>query len=225
MRRAIAWALVAIAVTHAASARADVDSVSADVPAPPSEKPDTTYGRLDGDVTFVAGAGLTVGPRSPRGEVELRARYLETAGLFATYEDGVVLHADAEPRRVLAGGLELRPLFLGRWLTGRELGSPRADLAIDSLAIEVGAFLAQPMGGSLGQRPGLQAGLGVELPLLPRASGPWIGLHGGVRWSDAVLGGDPVGGPADRAAFLTITIAWHQIVGTHVVDVGDRAPR
>jgi hypothetical protein len=188
-------------------------------------KPDSTYGRLDGDVALVAGAGLAVGPRSPRATAEIRVRYLETAGLFFTYEDGKALGGGSEPIRVLSGGLELRPLFMGRWLTGRESGKARLDLMVDSLAIELGGFFEQPIGGSLGQRPGFQAGLGLEIPILAAASGPWIGLHGGLRWSDGTLGGDPIVGPADRAAFLSITVAWHQIVGTHVVDVGDRSLR
>jgi hypothetical protein len=193
-------------------------------PAPPaSTKPDTTYGRIDGDIGLVVGLGVTVGPRSPRASAELRVRYLETGGLFFTYEDG--FGDGAEPVRVLAGGLELRPLFLGRWLTGRELGNPRLDLAIDSLGFELGGFLAQPQGEVFGQRPGLQAGLGLELPLLPRASGPWIGVHGGIRFSDNALGGGPTSDPADRAFYLSITLSWHQIVGAHAVDAFDQAPR
>jgi hypothetical protein len=193
--------------------------------APPSARPDTTYGRLEGDVGLVAGVGMTVGPRSPRAAAELRVRYLDTAGLFATYEDGALFGNGAEPLRVLAGGLELRPLFLGRWLTGRELGVPRLDLALDSIGIELGGFLAQPQGASFGQRPGLEVGIGLELPFLEQASGPWIGLHGGIRFSDAALGGGSTSDPADQAFFLSLTLAWHATVGAHAVDPLDRAPR
>jgi hypothetical protein len=212
--------LVAILQILAAASAAPGDPV-----APTSAKPDTTYGRIDGDVGLVAGVGVTVGPDSPRASAELRVRYLETAGLFATYEDGALFGNGAEPVRVLAGGLELRPLFLGRWLTGRELGIARLDLLLDSLGFELGGFLAQPQGASFGQRPGLQAGIGIELPFLEHASGPWIGLHGGIRFSDAALGGGPTSDPADRAFFLSMTLAWHQIVGAHAVDPLDRAPR
>jgi hypothetical protein len=59
--------------------------------------------------------------------------------------------------------------------------------------------------------------------VFPRASGPWIGLHGGVRWSAGALSGETLQGPSDREGFLAITVAWHQIFGTHVVDVRDRA--
>jgi len=165
-----------------------------------------------------------VGPRNPRGALDLRFRYLDSAGLFATYEDGKIFGNGAEPVRVLAGGIELRPLFIGRWLTGRELGNARADLLLDSLGLEVGGFFSQPVGGSFGSRPGLQVGLGLELPVLAHASGPWIGFHGGVRWADSALGGDAIKSPADRALFLSITLAWHQIFGAHIVDLRDRAP-
>jgi hypothetical protein len=195
-------------------------------PAPPaSTKPDTAYGRINGDIGLVVGLGVTVGPDSPRAAAELRARYLDTAGLFLTYEDGAPFGNGAEPVRVLAGGLELRPLFLGRWLTGHEIGNPRLDLALDSLGFELGGFFAQPKDEAFGQRPGLQAGLALELPILPRASGPWIGIHGGIRFSDNALGGGPTSDPADRAFYLSFTIAWHQILGAHVVDIFDRAPR
>jgi hypothetical protein len=192
---------------------------------PPSATRDTTYGRIDGDIGLVLGVGVTVGPDAPRGSVDLRVRYLETAGLFFDYEEGAIFGNGAEPVRVLAGGLELRPLFLGRWLTGHELGNGRLDLAIDSLGFEIGGFFAQPQYGQLGERPGLQAGVGIELPILARASGPWIGLHGGIRFSDSALSGGPTSDPADRAFFLSITLAWHQIVGAHAVDAFDVAPR
>jgi hypothetical protein len=210
------------------SALADDDEIEPPKTSPASAKPDATYGRIAGDIGLVLGAGATFGPRSPRLSADLRFRYLETAGLFFTYEDGSLVSSSgtsAEPLRVLALGFEIRPLFMARWLTGHELGAARADLMIDSLALELGGFLAQPEGGTLGDQPGLQAGLGLEIPVFPRASGPWIGLHGGVRWSEAVLGGAAITGPDDRALFGTITIEWHQLVGAHVVDLRDTAPR
>ncbi|WP_394847738.1 hypothetical protein LZC95_09780 [Pendulispora brunnea] len=183
---------------------------------------DTSYGRIEGDLSFVFGLGATFGPRAPRGAVDVRLRYLDTIGMFATYEEG--FGGAAEPRRVLATGVELRPLFIARWLQGRELDSPRLDLAIDSFGLELGAFFAHPVGDTFGSRRGLQAGLGLELPILAQANGPWIGLHGGVRWSDDALGGAPLRGPSDRAAYFTVTLAWHAIFGAHVVDMQDRRP-
>src|SRR5581483_2354266 len=71
-----------------------------------ADSTDTSYGRVQGDLTVVVGAGATVADGGPRGEAELRLRYLETAGLFASYEDGPLLGSHAEPRRVFASGLE-----------------------------------------------------------------------------------------------------------------------
>jgi len=188
----------------------------------PKEK-DASHGRFDGDLAVAGSLGMTLGPRAPRAAADVRFRYLSTAGLFATYEDGPLIGARSEPRRVLAVGVELRPLFLGRWGTDRELGNPRLDLLIDSLGLELGAVFMQPDGARFGARPGLQVGLGLELPIFANASGPFVGLHGGVRWSDAALSGGPVDGPSDRALYLTVVIGWQQLFGGHVVDMGDRS--
>jgi hypothetical protein len=186
---------------------------------------DGAYGRVGGDLTFVAGLGGVVAPRGPRAEGELRLRYLESAGIFAAYEDGASLGSAAEPGRVLAVGAEVRPLFLFRWLQGGETHRARTDLVVDSFGIELGAVWSQPAGQGFASVAGVQAGLGLEVPLLLRATGPWLGLHGGVRWSDHALGAGVVESADDRSAFVAITLAWHQVVVAHVVDVGDQAPR
>ncbi len=185
---------------------------------------DTTYGRLDGDLAAVFGAGVTFGPSSPRATLDLRFRYMDTAGIFTSYEEAIPA-TGSDPRRVLVAGFEIRPLFLGRWLEGRELGAARFDLCVDSLSLELGTYLEQPLGGAFGSSPGLQASLGVELPVLARARGAWIAFHGGGRWSDASLEGQPIGGPHDRALFLSVTVAYHEIFGAHVADVRDTAPQ
>ena len=38
------------------------------------------------------------------------------------------------------------------------------------------------------------------------------------------MGGGPIGGPSDRAVFLAVTVAFHQILAAHMVDVNDEAP-
>jgi hypothetical protein len=185
---------------------------------------DATHGRVDGDMAVSLGVGATLGARAPRATAELRLRYLSTAGAFVSYEDGPLVASGAEPRRALATGFELRPLFIGRWMSGLESGHPYLDLTLDSLALELGAVFAQPEGVAFGSRPGLQAGLGLEVPLFPRATGLFVGLHGGARWSDRVLAGGPVAGPGDRALYLTLVLSWQQVFGAHVVDRRDRAP-
>jgi hypothetical protein len=185
---------------------------------------DPSYGRIEGDLALVLGLGATVVPSGPRGEAELRIRYLESAGIFAAYEDGPLLGGSAEPQRVLVTGLEVRPLFLYRWLQGHETQRAWLDLTLDSLGLEVAAIWSQPSGASFASQSGLQAGLGLEVPILPHATGPWVGLHGGLRWSQAAIESGATSSPDDRSAFLAITLAWHQIVATHLVDLGDRAP-
>ncbi len=184
-----------------------------------------TYGRVSGDVCLVAGVGATIASRGPRAAGELRARYLDAAGVFATYEDSLSASGGSEPRRVLAGGLELRPLFLYRWLRGLESRRGHLDLTLDSIGLELGAFLAAPPGTPTTFRPGFQLGLGVEVPILAQATGVWLAFHGGVRWADQGRAPALASGPEGRAAYLTISLAWHQLIGTHMVDVADEPPQ
>ena len=182
--------------------------------------PDTAYGRIDGDLSVSAAVGATFAARSPRAAVDLRLRYLWTAGIFGTYEDG--FGGSSEPKRLLATGIELRPLFLAKWLQGRETGHPYVDLTIDSLGLELGAVFQQPQGTSFASKPGLQASLGLQIPIFPNATGPTVGVHAGARWSNTVLsGGDPQSA-ADRSAFVLLTLGWQQVFGAHVVDFNDR---
>jgi hypothetical protein len=190
-----------------------------------AETVEPSYGRLEGDVTLVVGAGGAVASGGPRVEGELRARYLESAGVFGTYEDGTMFGSSGSPRRVIAGGLELRPLFLYRWLRGHETRRARLDLAIDSIGLELGLTWQEPAGGPFVSTPGLQVGLGVEVPLLLDATGLWLAFHGGIRWSDETLASGVVDTSDHREAYLSITLAWHQVVSAHLVDVGDREPR
>jgi hypothetical protein len=187
--------------------------------------PDPTYGRINGDLTAAFGLGATVASQGVRAEAELRLRYLETAGAFVAYEDGGIIGSGADPVRVLAGGVELRPLFLFRWLRGHEVERATLDLVVDSVGLELGAIAVAPPAGASAWRSGLQAGLGLELPALARANGPWLGLHAGMRWSGDALatGAVPVAG--DHSAFVAITLAWHQLFASHIVDLGDEAPR
>ena len=189
-----------------------------------SDGPDTAYGRIDGDVSASVAIGTTFGPRGPRGAADLRLRYVWTAGIFATYEDGPLLGSPAEPRRAVATGVELRPLFFAKWLQGKESGNAYFDLTLDSLALELGAVFLQPAGTSFASRPGLQAGIGLHAPIFPRATGPVVGLHGGARWSDSALAGRAIESAADRSLFLLVTVGWQQVFGGHIVDLGDRAP-
>lgn len=189
------------------------------------EASEPSYGRVQGDMTLVVGAGGALASGGARAEGELRARYLESAGIFGTYEDGPIVGSSAAPRRVIAAGLELRPLFLYRWLQGHEMHRARLDLAIDSIGLELGPVWSQPPSGPFASTPGFEVGLGVEVPLLLDATGLWLAFHGGIRWSDEALSSGRVETHEEREAYLSITLAWHQVIVAHIVDVGDRAPR
>lgn len=180
---------------------------------------DTTYGRIEGDMTLAFGAGTTITARGPSGAIDVRARYLETAGVFVTYEEG--FGGPAEPTRVFVTGVEMRPFFLARWLQGAETGFAFGDLFMDSFGIEVGAAFLQPKMGNFGDRIALQAGLALEFPLFLKANGLWLGVHGGGRFSDRGLGYEAQT-PLEQSVYFTFTLSWHQVIGTHVVDLGDR---
>src|SRR5579884_1281539 len=208
-RRRADWACAPLflIVLWTAGARADAAPI------------DTSYGRVDGDVGVVIGAGAVVAPHGVRGEAELRLRYLETAGLFATYEDSAVVGSMSLPRRVLSTGFELRPLFLFRWLKGHEAHHARLDMAIDSLGLGLAATFAQPAGHGFGSQRGLEVSLGIECPILDQAEGPWIGMRGGARWSEAALVSGLSDQPNEMQLVLTLTLAWHQLLAVHVVDI------
>jgi len=193
------------------------------VPARGEGAPAPTYGRIDGDLGIVIGAGAVVSARGVRAEGELRLRYLDTAGVLLTYEEGA--GSAAEPRRCLVAGFELRPVFLARWLRSMETEKARFDLTLDSIGLEIAAVWMQPEHRGFGASAGLQIGLGLEVPLTGAATGPWIGIRGGLRFSDDAMAYGSVQSAEDRAAYLAVTLAWHEMVSAHLVDMGDEAPR
>jgi hypothetical protein len=176
-------------------------------------------------VTIVGAVGGVVAARGPRADVELRLRYVESVGIFATYEDGAVFGSASEPGRLVSTGVEVRPLFFARWLQGNETNGAWLDLALDSVGLELGMTFLQPAGTGFASLAGMELGLGAELPLQAGTTGLWVGFHAGLRWSDSALDSGVVRNADDRSAFLAISLAWHQSVVAHLVDVGDRAPR
>jgi hypothetical protein len=165
---------------------------------------DAAYGRLNGDVAIAASAGVGADASVARFDGDLRLRYLQTAGVFGTVMAG--------NGSLLATGIELRPLFVSRWALGNELGHPRLDMLIDSAAIEIGVAFVHP-----GSQRAFQAGLGLELPFFSVATGPFLGIHAGLRWSEDALAGNGAG-----QAFVAVTLGWQQIFRGHVVDYEER---
>ncbi len=180
---------------------------------------DASYGRLDADSAIAISGGAAIDVRGVRGALDLRYRYLHSAGIFLTYEEG--FGGRSEPLRLGVAGFELKPLFLARFLQGGELGSPRIDLFIDSLSIELGAFVAQPAGRNFGAVGGLSFGFGLEFPLLPHIAGPFIAIRGALRWSREALSAAESTNVDVRAFVFTIAFGWEATFGTHVIDIGD----
>ena len=111
-------------------------------------------------------------------------------------------------------GAEVRPLFLGRFLTDHEQGPARLDLLLDSLHLGMAARL----GGD--QRPGLDLSAGVELPLNRSFSGVFLGLTG--LWR---LPHDALAGPGQSEGQALLTIGVRGVFAAHAVDARDRVMR
>lgn len=141
----------------------------------PASPADGLYGRFDGDL--VLSVGVSGGPVFDRGfrgglvELDLRARYLDAAGLVVA---PAWFHDPAFPLREaiddgagrLFVGLEVRPFFPARFLLDLWTGSRWTDLLIDSIGVELGVVVG-PFGAP-GTSDGVAFawGAGVELPLL-----------------------------------------------------------
>jgi len=191
------------------------------------DEEDGAYGRLDGDFMLHLGAGAALAAGGPALTLETGALYLSTAGAYFRYADA--LGSDgARVRRALASGLELRPLFLARYAKNNEAGPAHLDLFVDSLTFQVGAWWDSDRRApdpGLARTPGLEIGLGLDVPILARASGPYVGMRGVLRWRAADLDGAGKDDVVDRGALLSLMLAWHHVFYTHLVDAGDRVLR
>jgi len=187
---------------------------------------DGAYGRFDGDLTLSLEVGVSETlSQSIEGEsiaARAGASYLQTIGLYAQYNDSLGLRA-VPMRRAISGGIEVKPLFLGRWSQNLEQGPALLDLWLDSFALGMGIYGAwlQPCQSCTDH--GMELSIGMELPLLAHASAPFIALRGAARWS-------LVDGPSDFSrpparALLTLAIGYHHLFATHIVDAADRLPR
>ncbi len=118
---------------------------------------DGAYGRLQGDTTVSAGLGAGVATAVQQVYcADFRARYLDSAGLVLSPE------WRPEGEAGLATAVELRPLFLGRFLTNQYTGRSWVDLTLDSIGLELGTWI-----GPLSEHTGvaLLAGAGIDMPL------------------------------------------------------------
>ena len=212
MRRALPAGLVAVAL------------LSASFGAHAQTTGDGVYGRFDGDLELRAQAGAAFASGGPGLAAQVSALYFATAGIYVHYTDACgsgaprVLHS-------IATGIHLEPLFLMRGGVNGERGPAVWDLFIDSLAFELGAVWSAPRGASWDERPGMEAALSLALPFVPRATGPFLGLRGALRWRPVDFAPGPPSTIADRGAVLSLTLGWRQILRTHLIDAGDRVVR
>ena len=205
MRRAVTALAAALALlTAAPPLRAEGDGV---------------YGRLDGDLELRAEAGASFASGGPSLAVGAAALYLNTAGLYARYTDALGSRG-ADVTRSIAAGLVLQPLFLARYGSDFEHGPPRLDLLVDSFGLEIGSFWAAPRGLGLRATPGLELAATLAVPILARASGPYLAFRGALR-----LRQDDAAAAVDRAGLLSVTLSFHQVIPIHLVDAGDRSER
>ena len=201
----IALAATLVALTATTSARAADD--------------DGVYGRLDGDLELRAEAGAGFASGGPSLAAGVLALYLGTAGFYAHYTDALGT-GGADVTRSIAAGLHLEPLFLARYASDLEHGPARLDLLIDSFGVEIGSFWSAPRGSGLAAEPGLELAATLAIPLLPRASGPFLALRGALR-----LRQDDAAAAIDRAGLFSLTLSFRTTVPVHLVDAGDRLAR
>jgi hypothetical protein len=168
---------------------------------------DGVYGRLSRDTTLSVevGGGLGLSNGAPRGAftTTLRARSLDTGGVFLAYQ----LAPGDRRHDALALGLDLRMLTLARIFQDMERGPRTLDLFLDSIGLELGAAWVRP-GLPWGQGSGIAwvLGAGAEIPLAWRA-GDAMCLRAGVRWVHST-GADALAPSAtpDDAVFVTATL-------------------
>jgi hypothetical protein len=196
---------------------------------------DGAYGRLDGDVTLSLEVGASeslggsMGGEASRGE-SLAVRggwlFLHSAGVAVQYNESFDL--DPQPiRRALSAGVEIRPLFVGRFARDLERGPPLLDLWLDATALYLGLYnlwradrFCPPTAGC--HDYGMEVSLGTELPFIMRASTPFVSLRGAVRWSMAE--GDAPHDSVGVGGLLTLAIGYHHLFDWGLVDVADRLP-
>jgi hypothetical protein len=182
---------------------------------------DGLYGRFDGDLELRVHAGAAFAAGGPALSASVAALYLSSAGIYAHYTDALGSDAPLVTRSV-SGGVHLQPFFLARYAFDAERGPAFLDLLVDSLALELGAYWSAPRQSPWDEHPGLEVALDIALPFLPRATGPFLGVRGALRWRPVDFVAGAPGDAIDRGAMLSITLGWHQVVLSHLVDAGDR---
>jgi hypothetical protein len=162
---------------------------------------DGVYGRLDGTLDLGVAAGLELEAGEPRASLRATGHVWWTAGAYLRYADSFGA-AEKRARRVLGAGVDVRPLFFPRFGLDYERGPALLDLSLDSLSLSAGAYFAEPHVGELGDERGFELGLGLGLPLLARATGPWLEARAERRFADG----------ADDAWLVTLALSYRALI-------------
>jgi len=171
--------LATIALALSATAHAQVRTEHA--------SDDGVWGRFGSDLVLSVGANAGVGLGDPsllaRGssaaafslDVELRLRVIDTAGIVIA----PAWRPDGASRLVAA--IDLRPVFLARFLFGATSGDRYWDLFFDSFGVELGATIFAPEGRVA---VAWAVGFGCDIPLWvpPEVTGA-VALRLGARWT------------------------------------------
>jgi hypothetical protein len=171
---------------------------------------DGVYGRFDGDLELALGAGLELDEAGSRGALRLALHYFSMLGLSSGFAERV---RGAGSERVVSIGVDLRPAFIPRWTKDMQQGPGVLDLLIDSISLGVGAFWAQPGGGTLGDARGFELSGGLGAPLFGRASGPWLEARALGRWPEQHASSSGRG-----EAVALFVLSWHAFASTPLAD-------
>ena len=95
-------------------------------------------------------------------------------------------------------------------------------LAAAGLALVIGATWESRGGTDFDALPGIELGLSVDVPFLPTASGPRVGVLALARWGAADLTGERDRDFFERGASVVFTFSWNQMIDANLVDIRDR---
>jgi hypothetical protein len=199
VRRVQPLALVAIAV-------------SATLAAEKATAQDGSYGRFEGDLALAGELGVVGGTDARAIAARLGASYLTMAGVYAQFEK-VVSDEPTDAGHRIAGGIELRPLFLARFVSDLERGPALLDLWLDSFGFALGAYSewsGAPACAIGCRNEGLEFAGRMALPLLPEATGPFLGLRVGARFP---LEGPRLDATNGTEAFGMLSLGYEHVLG------------
>ncbi len=185
---------------------------------------DGAYGRLDGDLDLSASVGAGYAVKAPLLVARASAVYAQIAGVYLGYGEAFG-QTEALVERSVAAGVSAKPLFWGRFVSALETGPARLDLFIDSLTFDIGAFWAAPTGQDFLIDPGIEIGASLGFPISAEATGLWIECRGALRFPAADMASGVARDIGVSGAMVSLSLAWHHVLGVHIVDAGDRLVR